>query len=281
MLRVPGSRDATCCGCKPQGADVRIVYSPLDAVKLAQANPDREVVFFAIGFETTAPANALAVTRAQALGVKNFSVLVSHVLVPPAITAILQSPGNRVQGFLGPGHVCTVMGTREYERHRRALPRPHRDHRLRAGRSPRRRAPDGAAARGGRGRGGEPVLRASSAARAIRGAAAASASVFEVCDRKWRGIGSIPEERLSAPLGAARATTPSGASRSEAMETREPAACISGQVLRGLKKPARLPGLRHGVHARAPRSAPPWCRPRAPAPRTTRTGGIARAVTTP
>jgi hydrogenase expression/formation protein HypD len=112
MLRVPGS------GCdlltlKSRGADVRVVYSPLDAVKIARENPDRKVVFFGIGFETTAPANAMAIHQAKRLGVKNFSMLVSHVLVPPAMAAILQAPGNRVQAFLGPGHVCAVMGYRE------------------------------------------------------------------------------------------------------------------------------------------------------------------------
>src|SRR6516164_6402844 len=114
MLRVPGSR-GDLLQLKSQGSDVRVVYSPLDAVKLAAANPGRQVVFFAIGFETTAPANAMAVWLARERRLTNFSVLVSHVLVPPAITAILQAPGNRVQGFLGPGHVCTVMGYREYE----------------------------------------------------------------------------------------------------------------------------------------------------------------------
>src|SRR5277367_572840 len=112
MLRVPGS-----CGdllqVKSQGGDVRIVYSPLDAVNLAAANPDRKVVFFAIGFETTAPPNAMAVWMAKKRKLTNFSVLVSHVLVPPMMTALLESPGNRVQAFLGPGHVCTVMGTTE------------------------------------------------------------------------------------------------------------------------------------------------------------------------
>src|SRR5437764_8064442 len=112
MLRVPGSR-GDLLQLKSQGADVRVVYSPLDAVNLAAANPDRRVVFFAIGFETTAPPNAMAVWLARRRRLTNFSVLVSHVLVPPAMTAILQSPGNRVQGFLGPGHVCTVMGIGE------------------------------------------------------------------------------------------------------------------------------------------------------------------------
>src|ERR1700756_1416609 len=113
MLRVPGSR-GDLLQLKSQGADIRIVYSPLAAVNLAAANPDRKVVFFAIGFETTAPPNAMAVWMARKRKLSNFSVLVSHVLVPPAMAAILAAPDNRVQGFLGPGHVCTVMGLSEY-----------------------------------------------------------------------------------------------------------------------------------------------------------------------
>src|SRR5581483_5127151 len=114
MLRVPGSR-GDLLQLKAYGSDVRVVYAPLDAVNLAAAHPERRVVFFAIGFETTAPANAMAVWLARRRGLRNFSVLVSHVLVPPMLTAILQAPGNRVQAFLGPGHVCAVMGTTEYE----------------------------------------------------------------------------------------------------------------------------------------------------------------------
>src|SRR4249920_369412 len=114
MLRVPGSEDDLLI-LKSRGADVRVVYSPIDCLKIARANPTKKVVFFAIGFETTAPGNAMAVWQAHQQGIKNFSVLVSHVLVPPAIASILGSPLNRVQGFLGPGHVCTVMGYREYE----------------------------------------------------------------------------------------------------------------------------------------------------------------------
>jgi hydrogenase expression/formation protein HypD len=110
MLRVPGSNQDL-FGVRARGGDVRIVYSPLDATQMAADNPDKQVVFFGVGFETTAPANAMAVVHAQRLGLKNFSMLVSHVLVPPAMTAILSSPTNRVQGFLGAGHVCTVMGT--------------------------------------------------------------------------------------------------------------------------------------------------------------------------
>ncbi len=114
MLRVPGSAKDLFT-VKSEGGDVRIVYSPMDAVSLAQKNPGKQVVFFAVGFETTAPANAMAVVQAARLGLANFSVLVSHVLVPPAMRAVLSSPSNRVQGFLAAGHVCTIMGTREYE----------------------------------------------------------------------------------------------------------------------------------------------------------------------
>src|ERR1051325_8842740 len=114
MLRVPGS-EVDLLILKSRGADVRVVYSPMDCLKIARANPEKKVVFFAIGFETTAPANAMSVWQAKQQGLKNFSILVSHVLVPPSIASILQSPLNRVQGFLGPGHVCTVMGYREYE----------------------------------------------------------------------------------------------------------------------------------------------------------------------
>jgi len=114
MLRVPGS---TCdlLQVRARGGTVRIVYSPLDALELARRHPDREVVFFAVGFETTAPANAMAVWRARELGIGNFSVLVSHVTVPPAIAAVLDAPDARVQGFLAAGHVCTVMGWQQYE----------------------------------------------------------------------------------------------------------------------------------------------------------------------
>jgi hydrogenase expression/formation protein HypD len=114
MLRVPGST-TDLLALKARGADVRIVYSPLDALKIALANPDRQVVFFAVGFETTAPANAMAVAEAARRGIDNFSVLVSHVLVPPAMTALLDSPHNRVQAFLAAGHVCAIMGWTEYE----------------------------------------------------------------------------------------------------------------------------------------------------------------------
>src|SRR5574341_257147 len=114
MLRVPGS-SSDLFRVKAAGGDVRVVYSPMEALRIARAHPQRQVVFFGIGFETTAPANAMAVWQARRDGLENFSMLVSHVLVPPALRLLLTSPRNRVQGFIAPGHVCTVMGYREYE----------------------------------------------------------------------------------------------------------------------------------------------------------------------
>jgi hydrogenase expression/formation protein HypD len=240
MLRVPGSH-TDLLRLKAAGADVRIVYAPLDAVGIARAHPDREVVFFAIGFETTAPANALAVTRARALGVTNFSMLVSHVLVPPAIAAVLQSPGNRVQGFLGPGHVCTVMGTGEYE----ALAAHYRVPIVITGFEPVdlldgvlrtvRRLEHGTAG----------VDNQYSRVVSRDGNAAARTliwSVFEVCDRKWRGIGTIPKSglRLGYDFHAWDAERRFDVGT---LETHEPAECISGQILRGLKKPHDCPAF--------------------------------------
>jgi hydrogenase expression/formation protein HypD len=234
MLRVPGS-SGSLLSARARGADVRVVYSPLDAVRLAQENPGREVVFFAIGFETTAPANAMAVAQAKRSGTHNFSVLVSHVLVPPSMVAILQSPGNRVNAYLGPGHVCAVMGTREYE----ALCRSYRIPIVITG--------------------FEPVdilegvlmtvrqLEAGRAevenqyARAVRAEGNLDAQrivddVFEVCDRKWRGVGNIPKSGLRlrheyAAHDAERRFEVQG------IEAAEPSVCISGLVLRGQKRP--------------------------------------------
>ncbi len=156
MLRVPGSKDDLLI-LKSRGADVRVVYSPIDCLKISRANPEKKVVFFAIGFETTAPANAMAVWQARQQGIKNFSVLVSHVLVPPAMASILQSPLNRVQGFLGPGHVCTVMGYREYEPIAASLPGADRHHRLRTDRYLGGNIDDDSATRSGQGGSGKPI----------------------------------------------------------------------------------------------------------------------------
>jgi hydrogenase expression/formation protein HypD len=240
MLRVPGSR-GDLLQLKSQGSDVRIVYSPLDAVNLAAAHPDRQVVFFAIGFETTAPPNAMAVWMAQRRRLTNFSVLVSHVLVPPAMTAILQAPGNRVQGFLGPGHVCTVMGYTEYEPIVRRYRVPvvitgfepidllegvlRTVRQLESGRA----EVDNQYGRAVRPE-GNPEAR-----KLIEG-------VFEVCDRKWRGIGLIPQSgfRLRPAYGDFDAEF-----RFEVadLETEESTVCISGEILKGLRKPHECPAF--------------------------------------
>ena len=240
MLRVPGSH-TDLLRLKSQGADVRIVYAPLDAVRLAQERPDRQVVFFAVGFETTAPANALAVSRARALGVENFSMLVSQVLVPPAITAVLQSPGSRVRGFLGPGHVCTVMGYREYE----AIAAHYRVPIVITGFEPvdildgvlrtvRRLEADEAGVENQYSR---VVNRFGNAA-----AQRLMWSVFDVCDRKWRGVGAIPKSGLRLRYEF-RDYDAEHRFDVGAMETLEPSICVSGQILRGLKKPHDCPAF--------------------------------------
>lgn len=240
MLRVPGSH-GDLLGLKARGADVRVVYSPMDAVELARANPGRRVVFFGIGFETTAPANAMALRQARRLGVSNFSMLASHVLVPPAIASILQSAESRVQGFLGPGHVCAIMGTREYE----ALCARYRTPIVVSGFEPVDLI--------------EGVLMAveqleegraeleNQYARTVRrdgnrAARALLAEVFEVTDRPWRGIGSIPKSgyRIAWEYRDHDATRLFDV---EGIQTREPDTCISGRVLRGLAKPSDCPAF--------------------------------------
>ncbi len=240
MLRVPGSR-GDLLQLKSRGSDVRIVYSPLDAVNLAAARPDRKVVFFAIGFETTAPPNAMAVWMARRRKLTNFSVLVSHVLVPPVITAILQAPGNRVQAFLGPGHVCTVMGCGEYE----PIARRYRVPIVITGFEPLDLL--------------EGILRTvqqleagraeveNQYARAVRpGGNPASQQliedVFEVCDRKWRGVGLIPKSgfKLRCEYHAFDAER---IFEVDDIERQESSTCISGQVLKGQKKPHDCPAF--------------------------------------
>ena len=234
MMRVPGSKKDLLT-VKAEGGDVRMLYSPLDSVKIAADNPDKEVVFFAVGFETTAPANAMAVYRAKELGLKNFSILVSHVLVPPAMEAILSSENNRVQGFLAAGHVCTVMGYNEY------FPIAQKYH-----------VPIVVT-------GFEPldILQGiymcvkqleegkteveNQYVRAVRQKGNIKAQeiinkVFKIGTRKWRGIGEIPDSGLilkdefidydaSLKFGLAD------------MIVEEPKECISGLILQGIKKP--------------------------------------------
>ena len=234
MLRVPGSHKDLLM-VKAEGGDVRMVYSPLDALKLTQQDPDREVVFFAVGFETTAPANAMTVWQAQQMGLANFTVLSAHVLVPPAIEAILSAPGNEVQGFLAPGHVCTVMGYWEYEsiaeRYQvpivvtgfepldilqglymalKALEEGRWEVENQYARSVRREGNTQA----------QQIIR----------------QVFEVTDRAWRGIGVIPQSGLQlreeyAEFDAERRFDVVDMAVEESPE------CIAGFILQGRKKP--------------------------------------------
>jgi hydrogenase expression/formation protein HypD len=240
MLRVPGSR-GDLLQLKSQGSDVRVVYSPLDAVNLAAANPTKRVVFFAIGFETTAPPNAMAVWLAHKRGLTNFSVLVSHVLVPPAITAILQSPGNRVQGFLGPGHVCTVMGTSEYE----PIARRYRVPIVITGFEPVDML-EGVLLTVRQLEAGRAEVE-NQYARAVRPQGNLESKrlmdeVFEVCDRKWRGVGLIPKSGFKL-RHEYRDHDAERIFEVEDIVTRESTDCISGQVLKGLKKPVDCPAF--------------------------------------
>ncbi|MEV5510776.1 hydrogenase formation protein HypD [Streptomyces orinoci] len=234
MLRVPGT-EGDLFRVKGAGGDVRVVYSPLDALEIARRSPDRQVVFFGIGFETTAPANAMTVHQARRLGIGNFSLLVSHVRVPPAIEAIMRSPRCRVQAFLAAGHVCSVMGVEEYpelagrfgvpivvtgfepldilEGVRRAVRQLERgEHRV-----------ENAYPRAVRAEGNPAALRM-------------LAEVFEVTDRAWRGIGTIPGSgwRLA---DAYREYDAEHRFAVTGLRTLEPAACRSGEVLQGLLKP--------------------------------------------
>jgi hydrogenase expression/formation protein HypD len=240
MLRVPGS-EKDLFMVKANGGDVRIVYSPLDAVKIAQENPTKEVVFFAIGFETTAPANAMAVHQAKQLGVRNFSILVSHVLVPPAIEAVLSSPNCRVQGFLAAGHVCAVVGYTEYF----PLAEKYKVPIVVTGFEPLdilqgvymavkqleegRHEVENQYARAVRKDGNRP------AQELVR-------NVFRVVPRKWRGVGEIPQSGLGlteeyAEFDAETRFAVSG------YTTEEPKECISGLVLQGIKKPNECPAF--------------------------------------
>jgi hydrogenase expression/formation protein HypD len=253
MLRVPGTT-GDLFAAKSRGGDVRIVYSPMDALEIARERPDRQVVFFAVGFETTAPANAMAAYRAKAEGIANFSLLVSHVLVPPAIAAILGAPDNRVQGFLAAGHVCTIMGYAEYEPLARRYGVPIVV------------------------TGFEPIdilqgvlmcvrqLEAGTAevenqyARAVRrdGNAAAREvvrEVFEIAPRRWRGIGEIAESglRLREPYRDHDAEYRFGPVRPLPEDAGE---CISGLVLQGAKKPHDCPAFGTRCTPERPLGAP-------------------------
>jgi hydrogenase expression/formation protein HypD len=240
MLRVPGSSQSL-AGAKALGADVRMVYSPMDAVKLAGANPQRQVVFFAVGFETTAPANAMAVRQAARMGLGNFSILVAHVLVPPAMEAILSSANCRIQAFLAPGHVCVITGFQDYER----IAAQYRVPVVVTGFEPVdilegvlmavRQLESGRAevenqyGRAVRREGNVPAQRT-------------VAEVFEVSERTWRGIGEIPMSGLRL-RGEYRKFDALERFPIDVGTVLEPAECISGLVLQGVKRPHECPAF--------------------------------------
>jgi len=234
MLRVPGSKKSL-LEAKASGADVRILYSPLEAVKLAKENPQKEVVFFAVGFETTAPANALSVIHAQREGLKNYSILTSHVLVPPAIEAVMNDESTAIQGFLAAGHVCTIMGIDEYypisEKYRVPL--------VVTGFEPvdlvqgiymtiKQLEEGKTEVENQYGRVVKPE--GNTEARKI------IESVFRVCDREWRGIGVIPNSgyELRDEFAEFDANVKFDTKIEKAEESKE---CIAGLVLKGIKKP--------------------------------------------
>ena len=263
MLRVPG-RSGDLLTAKSRGADVRMVYSPADALALARARPDREVVFFAVGFETTAPAHALVVRQAADLGVPNFTLLVSHVLVPPAIEAILSAPGNRVQAFLAAGHVCTVMGFTEYEplaeRHRVPIVVTGFEpldilqgtlmavRQLEAGRA----EVENQYARSVRREGNDTARRLLE-------------DVFENVPRRWRGIGEIPasgyslRERYASFDAERRFESGDAESRfghGDATADDVFAECMSGLVLQGRMRPDECPAFGTRCTPERPLGAP-------------------------
>jgi hydrogenase expression/formation protein HypD len=240
MLRVPGS-EKDLFRIKSEGGDVRVVYSPLDAVNIARENPDKQVVFFGIGFETTAPANAMAVKLASNQGLKNFSMLVSHVLVPPAIEAIMQSSGNRVQAFLAAGHVCSVMGLWQYP----PLAEKYHVPIVATGFEP-LDVLDGIRRTVKQLEAGEAFVD-NAYARAVtfegnKPAQAMLADVFETCDRTWRGIGNIPLSgwRLS---GKYREYDAEHRFNVSDIRTEESPLCMAGAVLQGKIKPHQCPAF--------------------------------------
>lgn len=240
MMRVPGSGDDL-LRARAHGADVRVVYAPTDAVALAAAHPDRQVVFFAVGFETTAPAHAMAVKLAAQRRLDNFAILASHVLVPPAIVALMDDPDHRVRGFIAPGHVCTIMGLGAY----RELAARYRVPFVVAGFEPLdllgaiaelvdlledgRAEVRNAYRRSVREDGNE-------AARALL------SEVFVTTDMRWRGIGRIPDSGLALAPAYARFDAERRFDVA-AHEVEEPEVCIAGEVLRGRKKPSACPAF--------------------------------------
>lgn len=240
MLRVPGSR-GDLFSVRAAGGDVRVVYSPLDAVRIAQHHPDRQVVFFAIGFETTAPANAMSVLHAKTLGLRNFSVLVSHVRVPPALHAILDSPHNRIQGILAAGHVCTIMGYWEYSpiAIRYGVPITV------TGFEPLDIAQGLLTVVRLLEQGRSVVENAYPRAVTYEGNLPAQAMirrVFQECDRQWRGIGMLPGSGWCLQPDFLDFDAESRFSI-ESIRSQESQDCIAGQILQGMKKPHECPSF--------------------------------------
>jgi hydrogenase expression/formation protein HypD len=253
MLRVPGTK-ADLFSAKARGADVRMVYSPLDALRVARLYPDRKVVFLAVGFETTAPANAMAVYQAHREGLDNFYLLASHVLVPPAIRALSASPDNRVQGFIAPGHVCTVVGCKDYE----DLVQEFRVPIVVGGFEP----VDLLQAihalvsmlEEGRAEFANEYTRSVSA-RGNREAQRILEEVFEVADQSWRGLGEIPQSGLKLrPKFAAWDADKVFDLR--VPESEAPSACISAEILKGLKKPIDCSAFGTACTPESPLGAP-------------------------
>ncbi len=253
MLRVPGS-ESDLFQAKAQGADVRVMYSPMDALKIARANPDRKVVFFGVGFETTAPANGMAVWQAKREGLRNFCMLVSHVLVPPAMRLILSSPANRVQGFIAPGHVCTVMGYREYE----GLATEFHVPMVVGGFEPLDLLESISMLVSQLEEGRAEVENQYARSVNFEGNLAAQnilREVFEVSDRQWRGIGPIVQSGYKlrqefADFDAERVF------HVEDSHAEEPKECISALVLQGLKKPLDCPAFGKRCTPMTPLGAP-------------------------
>jgi len=241
MLRVPGS-DRDLFAVKAAGGDVRILYSPLDALKIANENPDKTVVFFGIGFETTAPANAMAVVQAKVQGIQNFAMLVSHVTVPAAIMALMESPDVKVDGFLAAGHVCTVMGYWEYE----PLAEKYHVPIVVTGFEP-VDILDGILECARLLEAGKPGV-GNAYTRSVtregnKPAQAIIQRVFETCDRPWRGIGVIPQSGYRLRPEFAFYDAELRFPEIQTIETKESSLCISGLVLQGIKKPVECPAF--------------------------------------
>lgn len=253
MIRVPGSRQSL-LEAKAKGGDLRILYSPLEAVNIARNNPDKEVVFFAVGFETTAPANALSVLHAEKEGLKNYSILVSHVLVPPAMEAILDDEFSSIDAFLGAGHVCAIMGYKEYH----DLSEKYKIPIIITGFEPLDLVQGIQMAVDQLENGIHKV--ANQYARVVKEEGNANAieiirQVFEVSDREWRGIGMIPRSgyRLTKEFVAFDAESKFGI---QGMKVDEHPNCMAGEILKGIKKPIHCPEFGKACSPANPLGAP-------------------------